>query len=73
MLKLEDGNKSFWQKMVEKYNNNILVNKSGRNISKTPASKPVNFSDISFPPIPLRLTKKQLSKFKFHGKNRNKT
>ena len=69
MLKLEDGNKSFQQKMAEKFTNNIPVNKLERNIGKTSALKLVNF--LSIPPlfISSKPTKEQLSKSKFHGKN----
>ena len=59
--------------MAEKFTNNILVNKPERNISKTSALKLVNF--LSIPPlsIPPKPTKEQLSKSKFHGKNRSRT
>ena len=58
--------------MAEKFTN-IPVNKLRRNIGKTSTLKLINFLNISPSPVSPRSTKKQLSKFKFHGKNRNRT
>jgi len=64
--------------MSEKFSNNILVCKSSKNSSKTLDLKSVEFlsaSHLSLPPSPifLRLSKKELSKSRFHRKNTNKS
>jgi len=71
-LKIDDINISFYQKFSTKFSNKVLVLKSGKKTKKSPTKNPVKFSNLLPILVPLRPSKKELSKSKYYGKNHKK-
>jgi len=55
--------------LFSKFGNKVLLSKSKKSSKKIPMTNYVEFSNLSPPPVSLKLSKKELSKSKYYRKN----
>jgi len=70
---MNDINILFYQKVFTKFGNKVPVPKFGKKTKKSPTTNPIEFSNLLPPLVTSKLSKKKLSKSKYHEKNHKKS